>query len=48
MRRLTAYVLAPVLAATIAASAEAWQTFHAKYLSVDEATYQARTKAVAK
>jgi glutaconate CoA-transferase subunit A len=34
--------------AASAASAEAWQAFHEKYLSVDEATYQARTKAVAK
>jgi glutaconate CoA-transferase subunit A len=34
--------------AASAASAEAWQAFRDKYLDVDEATYQARTKAVAK
>jgi glutaconate CoA-transferase subunit A len=34
--------------AASAASAEAWQAFREKYLSVDEATYQARTKVVAK
>jgi glutaconate CoA-transferase subunit A len=34
--------------AASAASADAWQAFRDRYLSVDEATYQARTKAVAK